>query len=43
MATFMVLFVVASLLLLMIPVSMGYIKHRDLHHVDTMAGDEGED
>ena len=29
-------------LLLFVPVIMGYRRHENLHHVDAMAGDEGE-
>ena len=42
MVTLTVILILTSLLLL-IPVSRGYMKHKGLPHVDTMAGDEGED
>lgn len=42
MTTFMLLMTFATVLLF-IPVIIGYRKHADMHHVDRMAGDEGED
>jgi|GEM_PF-3453959 len=43
MITVMVLFVIAGSTLLFIPVLLGYKKHVETHHIDVMAGDEGED
>ena len=41
MATFMLLFTFASLFLI-IPLMMGHMKHEDMHRIDLMAGDEGD-
>jgi hypothetical protein len=42
MTAFILIFTLLTLLLF-IPVLLGYRKHDKLHHVDFMAGDEGED